>query len=107
MVFEGCRTMTLAIDLPERIIIKILLRLRGVDLLRFKCVSKSWYALFHSQWFIDEHLKFMGSKSLSSHLLVNSWQSAITDGLYMVDIVHNNQIEARRIVFSVVPICIS
>ncbi|KAL6292102.1 hypothetical protein ACE6H2_000244 [Prunus campanulata] len=43
--------------LPPELIFDILSRLPPKDLMRFLCVSKSWYALIHDQIFIKAHLQ--------------------------------------------------
>ncbi|KAI5678324.1 hypothetical protein M9H77_09274 [Catharanthus roseus] len=46
------------LNLPEDTLIEILLRLPVKTLVRFKCVSKSWFSLLTCPSFIDMHLKF-------------------------------------------------
>ncbi|KAL5854579.1 hypothetical protein ACOSQ4_004381 [Xanthoceras sorbifolium] len=45
------------VKLPEDMIIEILSILPVKSLIRFRCVSKSWYALVRSSSFISKHLK--------------------------------------------------
>jgi F-box interacting protein len=51
----------MAKELPEDLVTEILVRLPIVSLLRFKCVSKSWYALITHQNFITKHLQHNNS----------------------------------------------
>ncbi|KAI5640291.1 hypothetical protein M9H77_00240 [Catharanthus roseus] len=46
------------VNLPQDALTEILLRLPVKSLIRFKCVSKSWFSLLTSPLFIDMHLKF-------------------------------------------------
>ncbi|XP_048493339.1 uncharacterized protein LOC104902527 [Beta vulgaris subsp. vulgaris] len=58
---EKERSMLIAINkldhLPENLIIEILSWLSVKDLLQYKSVCKSWYAIISSPNFISEHLK--------------------------------------------------
>ncbi|MED6148337.1 hypothetical protein PIB30_052244 [Stylosanthes scabra] len=45
-------------DLPTELIMEILLRLPVKSLLRFKCVSKSWFAIISDENFAKSHFKF-------------------------------------------------
>ncbi|KAL5769479.1 hypothetical protein ACOSP7_013633 [Xanthoceras sorbifolium] len=58
------------VKLPEDIIIEILSILPVKSLIRFRCVSKSWYALVRSSSFISEHLK----NNHNIHLIVEHWE---------------------------------
>ncbi|XP_060668308.1 F-box/kelch-repeat protein At3g23880 [Ziziphus jujuba] len=60
-----CKFMLLA----EELVIQILLNLVVKDILRCKCVCKSWYYLITSPSFIDEHLKLSNRKD--PYLLVD------------------------------------
>ncbi|XP_047340422.1 F-box protein CPR1-like [Impatiens glandulifera] len=44
------------VQLPDEILEKILCRLSVKDLFRFKCVSKSWFTLISSPYFVKLHL---------------------------------------------------
>ncbi|KAL5834191.1 hypothetical protein ACOSQ4_013688 [Xanthoceras sorbifolium] len=58
------------VKLPEYMIIEILSILPVKSLIRFRCVSKSWYALVRSSSFISEHLK----KDHNIHLIIEHWE---------------------------------
>ncbi|KAL5769476.1 hypothetical protein ACOSP7_013630 [Xanthoceras sorbifolium] len=58
------------VKLPEDMIIEILSILPVKSLIRFRCVSKSWYALVKSSSFISKHLK----KDHNIHLIVEHWE---------------------------------
>ncbi|PQP94210.1 F-box protein CPR30 [Prunus yedoensis var. nudiflora] len=45
------------LNIPRELIWDILLRLQPKDLIRYRCVSKAWYALIHNQDFIKPHLE--------------------------------------------------
>ncbi|XP_008224443.1 PREDICTED: F-box protein CPR30-like [Prunus mume] len=45
------------LNIPRELIWDILLRLQPKDLIRYRCVSKAWYAFIHNQDFIKPHLK--------------------------------------------------
>lgn len=49
--------MALWMDLPEDMVVEILLRLPAKSLLRFKCVCRKWLVLIESPSFIDLHLR--------------------------------------------------
>ncbi|KAI5660056.1 hypothetical protein M9H77_28849 [Catharanthus roseus] len=50
--------MACKVNIPQDALTEILLRLPVKSLIRFKCVSKSWFSLLTSPLFIDMHLKF-------------------------------------------------
>uniref|UniRef100_A0A2P2JE44 F-box domain-containing protein n=2 Tax=Rhizophora mucronata TaxID=61149 RepID=A0A2P2JE44_RHIMU len=54
-------------DLPQDVIIGILLRLPVKSLARFKCVSKSWYAIITSHNFVYKHLGNKNDGCLIAH----------------------------------------
>ncbi|KAI5585474.1 hypothetical protein BDE02_06G148300 [Populus trichocarpa] len=56
--------------LPEDVVIEILSRLPVKNLLQFKCVCKSWYAIITSPNFISKHLRNYYSKSDDSDCLL-------------------------------------
>ncbi|KAL5854574.1 hypothetical protein ACOSQ4_004376 [Xanthoceras sorbifolium] len=58
------------VKLPEDMIIEILSILPVKSLIRFRCVSKSWYALVRSSSFISKHLK----NDHNIHLIVEHWK---------------------------------
>ncbi|XP_057958414.1 F-box/kelch-repeat protein At3g23880 [Malania oleifera] len=45
-------------ELPDDIVVEVLVRLPVKSILRFKCVCKAWLSLFSSKKFINEHLNF-------------------------------------------------
>lgn len=49
--------------MPEDVLIDILLRFTAKSLLRFQCVSKSWYSLIHSRAFVALYCRFHSSSS--------------------------------------------
>ncbi|XP_071702775.1 F-box protein At3g07870-like [Rutidosis leptorrhynchoides] len=57
-------------ELPEDVIIDIMSRVPTRYILRFKCVCKSWYALFQNPNFISKHFKNQSAISDPSFLLV-------------------------------------
>jgi F-box interacting protein len=59
----------MAKELPEDLVTEILVWLPIVSLLRFKCVSKSWYALITHQNFITKHLQHNNNNNNRSILL--------------------------------------
>ncbi|KAI3474821.1 hypothetical protein Pfo_030132 [Paulownia fortunei] len=58
-------------DLPEDVIVEILLRLPVKTLLQFKCVCKHWYALIGSPSFVNQHF---GHKSNQERLLIRHYR---------------------------------
>jgi F-box interacting protein len=59
----------MAKELPEDLVTQILLWLPVVSLLRFKCVSKSWYALIIHQNFVTKHMLNNNNNSNALFLL--------------------------------------
>ncbi|XP_027177707.1 F-box protein CPR1-like [Coffea eugenioides] len=53
----------MANSLPEDALAEILVKLPVKTLLRFCCVSKTWFALINSPYFEDKHLKYLHSKN--------------------------------------------
>ncbi|PIA39459.1 hypothetical protein AQUCO_02600127v1 [Aquilegia coerulea] len=53
-----------SVSLPEVILIEILLRLPVRTLLRCKCVSKDWFELLSSQYFVQLHLNHAHANSI-------------------------------------------
>ncbi|PON44105.1 F-box domain containing protein [Trema orientale] len=54
------------LELPEEIVMEILLRLPPESLIRFKCVCKSWYTLISDPSFAHKHLHFNENNGVSS-----------------------------------------
>ncbi|KAF5204970.1 F-box domain containing protein [Thalictrum thalictroides] len=50
-------------DMPDDILVDILIRLPTKSLLRFKCVCKSWCSLIQDQTFIDTHCDHRGHEA--------------------------------------------
>lgn len=50
-------------DLPEEVVMEILLRLPTESLMRFKCVKRSWYALIGDPAFAAKHLRIHHSNN--------------------------------------------
>ncbi|KAL9244463.1 hypothetical protein vseg_018238 [Gypsophila vaccaria] len=48
-------------NIPQELIIEILKRVPVKSLLRFMCVSKSWYALITSTTFVSDHLSYQSN----------------------------------------------
>ncbi|MED6212572.1 hypothetical protein PIB30_084716, partial [Stylosanthes scabra] len=55
---EMMKIMNYKKDLPTELIMEILLRLPVKSLMRFKCVSKSWFAMISDENFAKSHFKF-------------------------------------------------
>ncbi|KAK7358300.1 hypothetical protein VNO77_00227 [Canavalia gladiata] len=71
-------------NLPQELLEDILSRLPYKSLMRFKCVCKYWYALFHDPLFLSRHLSnFVKShnNSANSVLLRLSFPTILGDGL--------------------------
>ncbi|XP_020554657.1 putative F-box protein At5g62060 isoform X2 [Sesamum indicum] len=58
-------------DLPEDVIMEILLRLPVKTLLQLKCVCKHWYALIGSAIFVNQHFS---QESNQEHLLIRHYR---------------------------------
>jgi len=69
--------MVMAKELPEDLVIKILLLLPFVFLLRFKSVCKHWYALITNQNFIAKHV--LHNKNCNTQLLLKTRDKANHD----------------------------
>ncbi|CAN4127141.1 unnamed protein product [Withania somnifera] len=59
-----------ATQFPADIITEILSRLPVKPLVRFKCVSKSWFSLISSTEFINTHLNLSSNKVDSQHVII-------------------------------------
>uniref|UniRef100_A0A5B7AF69 Putative F-box protein CPR30-like n=1 Tax=Davidia involucrata TaxID=16924 RepID=A0A5B7AF69_DAVIN len=70
---------TMARDLPRDIIIDILSRLPVRSVLRFKCVCKSWYALFKDPNFITKHFNRTTSDTTNTCFLYTPRRSTTTN----------------------------
>ncbi|KAB1214941.1 hypothetical protein CJ030_MR5G024491 [Morella rubra] len=74
--------MSIPNELPEHVVIQILLCLPLVSLLRFKCLCKSWYALLSDKNFIKDcvfHDLSTSGKNKDSHFLVKRRDSTTKD----------------------------
>ncbi|KAK6155127.1 hypothetical protein DH2020_009375 [Rehmannia glutinosa] len=49
-------------DMPEDVILEILLRLPVKTLLQFKCVCKQWYSLIGSSSFVNQHFRHLSNQ---------------------------------------------
>ncbi|KAK4393068.1 F-box protein [Sesamum angolense] len=58
-------------DLPEDVVLEILLRLPVKTLLQLKCVCKRWYALIGSSSFVNQHFS---QESNQEHLLIRHYR---------------------------------
>ncbi|KAB2621503.1 F-box/kelch-repeat protein [Pyrus ussuriensis x Pyrus communis] len=58
--------MTYFCNIPDEIGLEILARLLPKSLMRFKCVRKSWYALFNNPHFVAEHLRLYNDQPSTS-----------------------------------------
>ncbi|XP_062160539.1 probable F-box protein At1g14315 [Alnus glutinosa] len=67
----------MAKELPEDLVIQILVWLPVVSLLRFKSVCKSWYALITNQNFITKHL--LHNKNINTQLLLKTRDKTTED----------------------------
>ncbi|XP_038698578.1 F-box protein CPR1-like isoform X4 [Tripterygium wilfordii] len=61
-------------DLPREIIMEILIRLLVKPLLRFRCVSMSWYAMIDSKNFINRHVKHSIETTTNHHVILEDWK---------------------------------
>ncbi|XP_061345017.1 F-box/kelch-repeat protein At3g06240-like [Gastrolobium bilobum] len=70
-------------NLPQELLEDILIRLPYKSLVRFKCVCKHWYALFHYPIFLSRHLSNFIQNHNSGHsvLLRLSFPTLFGDGL--------------------------
>ncbi|XP_060198410.1 F-box only protein 8-like [Lycium barbarum] len=64
--------------LPEDILVDILLRLPVEPLLRFRCVSKRWYALIKSPSFIEKHFHHKNNRA---RLLICNLTMSLDEGM--------------------------
>jgi hypothetical protein len=71
------RMLMMANELPEDLVIQILVWLPVVSLLRFKSVCKSWYALITNQNFITKHL--LHNKNITTQLLLKTRDKTTED----------------------------
>ncbi|KAL1834788.1 hypothetical protein ACET3Z_004439 [Daucus carota] len=58
--------------LPPELLLQILYRTEVKALVRFKCVSRSWYALINHPMFIKKHLSVSTSNKSNSHVIVKA-----------------------------------
>ncbi|KAL3624181.1 hypothetical protein CASFOL_032997 [Castilleja foliolosa] len=73
-------------NIPDDLILEILLRLPVKTLSQFKCVCKHWYALIHSRGFINQHFNH---KSNQERLLIRNYRPDLerySFSLYVDDI---------------------
>ncbi|XP_062162357.1 putative F-box protein At3g21120 isoform X4 [Alnus glutinosa] len=76
-------------ELPEDLVIQILLWLPVVSLLRFKSVCKSWYALITNQNFIAKHLLY--NKNCNTQLLFKTRDKSNED--YVVSTISHETLQ--------------
>lgn len=82
--------------LPQEIVMKILARLRPKPLIKFRCVSKSWYFMISSPHFISLHTQhtLLLSNSISpsntNQMIVRQYSKAHNSEVYSV---HTDNVE--------------
>ncbi|XP_062160487.1 F-box/kelch-repeat protein At3g23880-like [Alnus glutinosa] len=82
----------MAKELPEDLVIQILVWLPVVSLLRFKSVCKSWYALITNQNFITKHL--LHNKNINTQLLLKTRDKTTED--YVVSTISYETLQVSR-----------